>query len=456
MAELIASIATALSPSGVGIIRLSGEGAAGAAASVFRPQSGKALEQHPQRSLVYGSIVQEDGTLIDRGLAFFSRAPHSYTGEETAELHCHGSPMVLTLVLEALFAKGARQALPGEFTKRSFLNGKLDLAQAEAVIDLIEAETPAAARCAAGQLEGALSRRVEEIYSGLVDLMAHFFAVLDYPDEDIDPFRQETLEAGITAGLAQVDGLLSTYRRGRQLSYGVLTAILGKPNVGKSSLLNAMAGYQRAIVTDIPGTTRDTIEERVTLGGVLLRLVDTAGLRQTEDVVEQLGVERSRAAAEEAELSLLVLDGSLPLTPEDEEALELAKRAPYCICILNKADKPPAFGEEALGDGFFRVLRLSAKEGAGLSALEEAVRDAFPFGAKQGAEPLLTNARQQAAAQRAKEALSRAHEGLLAGISPDLLLTDVEEALGALGELTGKTLRDDITQRIFERFCVGK
>jgi len=456
MTDLIAAIATAEGPGGVGIIRLSGPGSIEAADRVFTPQRGAALRSRADRQLVYGDIRDHDGTLLDRGLSFVSRAPHSYTGEETAELQCHGSPMVLSLIQEALFRQGARQAGPGEFTRRAFLNGKLDLTQAEAVIDLIEAETPAAALQAASQLEGTLSRSVEEIYSGLVDLMAHFYAVLDYPDEDIDAFRQESLEAALSLAQRQLCVLLSTYNRGRQLRSGVPTVILGRPNVGKSSLLNALTGYQRAIVTDLPGTTRDTIEERVTLGSVLLRLIDTAGLRETEDQIEHLGVLKSREAAETAELCLLVLDGSVPLSAQDEEAITLAKRAPHCICIVNKADLPPAFSAKALEAEFSHVCPLCAKSGTGLSALDQAVSDCFPFGAQRGAAPLLTNARQQEAASRSYDAIVRAREGLCEGLPPDLLLIDAEEALRALGELTGKTLRDDITARIFERFCVGK
>lgn len=456
MTDLIAAIATGAAPTGVGMIRLSGFGAIEAVSALFTPQQGAPLGERPDRQLVYGTVADCEGRLLDRALAFVSRAPHSYTGEETAELQCHGSPMLLSLLLEALFSLGARQALPGEFTKRAFLNGKLDLMQAEAVIDLIDAETPSAARQAASQLEGALSRRVSDIYDGLVNLMAHFYAVLDYPDEDIDLFRQETISHALSLARAQTDALLQTYTRGRQITKGIPCVILGKPNVGKSSLLNALSGYARAIVTDLPGTTRDTIEARVTVGGVLLRLIDTAGLRETEDLVEQLGVLRSRAAVEEAELCLLMLDSSLPLSEEDYAAIELAKSVPHCILLLNKSDKPAAVQSELLKQEFPHMISLSAKSGEGLSALEETVQALFPFGAQPSSTPLLTNARQQGAARRAQEALLRAEEGLLSALPPDLLLLDVEEALFALGELSGRSLREDITARIFERFCVGK
>lgn len=454
MAELIAAIATGRIPSGVGIVRLSGEGAVQAAEQVFTPLGGRTLGSYPDRQLAYGAVHDRDGREIDQGLAFCSRAPRSYTGEETAEIQCHGSPMALTMVLEALFAAGARQAGPGEFTKRAFLNGKLDLTQAEAVIDLIDAETPAAVKCAADQLEGALSRRVEAVYQELVDLLAHFHAVLDYPDEDIDPFREELITATLGKSLRDLEELLASYDRGRQLTYGVPCAIIGRPNAGKSSFLNALLGYERAIVTPIPGTTRDTIEARATLGGVLLRLVDTAGLRETQDLVEQLGVARSRSAVEEARLVFLLIDGSQPLTKEDGEAMALAEGAPCCLVIRNKADLPQVVSEEVLGERFSHVCTVSAATGSGMDQVSRMVAELFP--AEEGRRGLLTNPRQCEAAGRARESLLRAGDSLAAGYPPDLVLADVEEALAALGELTGRTVREDITDRIFQRFCVGK
>ena len=456
MSDLIAAVATPPGAGGVGILRLSGPGAGAAAGTVFHPAGPTPLTEAPDRKLLYGSVTDSQGRVIDTGLAFVSRAPHSYTGEETAELQCHGSPMVLSLALEALFQAGARQALAGEFTKRAFLNGKLDLTQAEAVIDLIDAETPAAARQAAGRLSGTLSRRIEAIYDGLIDVSAHFHAVLDYPDEDIDPFRAETIGTALAQGLEGTETLLATYHRGRQLTRGVPCAILGRPNVGKSSLLNALVGYDRAIVTHRPGTTRDTIEARASVGGVLLNLTDTAGLRETGDEVERIGVARSKAAAEEAELILLVLDGGEMLTPEDEEAIALARQAPACICLVNKSDLPPVLDLEALKRAFPHLCLVSAKNGAGLEALGPMVAQLFPTGSGGPSDVLLTNARQMEAVRRAEENLCRAKEGLDGGIPPDLLLSDVEGALDALGELTGRTVREDITSRIFERFCVGK
>ena len=452
MSEPIAAIATPPVPSAIGIVRVSGEGAIEAASAVFRAASGRPLAACESRRLVYGTLLGPDGAPIDQVLATLSRAPHSYTGEDTAELQCHGSPAVLAMALEALFAQGVRQAGPGEFTKRAFLNGKLDLTQA----DLLAAETPAAVRQAAGQLAGALSRREAALYDGLVDLMAHFHAVLDYPDEDIDPFRADTIREGLDAAHTGLEALLRTYDRGRYIAGGVPCVLIGRPNAGKSSLLNALVGYDRAIVTDVPVTTRDKVEARCRLVGVVLRLIDTAGLRETDDAVERIGVERSRAALAGAALALLVLDGSASLTPEDEAAMAQAARAPRVICLINKSDRPLAFAPEELRSRFPHLCVVSAATGAGLDALGETVAALFPAGGAESAGELLTNARQADAARRALEAVTRASESLEAGITPDALLTDAEEALAALGELTGASVREDVTARIFERFCVGK
>lgn len=455
MNDTIAAVATGAARSAIGIVRLSGPGAVEAAGAVFRPASGRALAECPVRKLIYGTLHDADGALLDQCLAVFSRGPESYTGEDTAEIQCHGGPELLGLALEALFAAGARQAGPGEFTRRAFLNGKLDLTQAEAVADLIDAETPAAVRCAAGQLSGALRRRTERVYEELVHIAAHFHAVLDYPEEEIDPFAAQELEAGLSSASRELRALLDSYRRGRGLTRGIPCAIVGRPNAGKSSLLNALLGYERAIVTEAPGTTRDTIEERCTLGGVLLRLIDTAGLRESTDRVERLGVARSRAALEEAELALLVLDGAAPLTEEDGAAMAAVQAAPQTICVVNKSDLPLALDLEELRSRFSHLCVVSAASGAGLEGLEAEVAACFPQ--KEGAQgEILTNARQAEAVRRALAALEDGAASLSSGMTADAVMVDVEDALDALGELSGRTVREDVTSQIFSRFCVGK
>lgn len=456
MNDTIAAIATAPVPSAIGILRLSGPEAAAVLDRVFTPARGGPMSGRPDRQLVYGTLRDQSGTAIDQCLATVSRAPHSYTGEDTAELQCHGSPAALALGLEALFAAGARQARAGEFTRRALLNGKLDLTRTEAVADLIHAESPGAVRQAAGQLAGALAHTIDDIYSGLADLMAHFHAVLDYPDEDIDPFEAAEISAALTTAAGKLDRLAATYKRGRALVEGIPCAIVGRPNAGKSTLFNALVGYDRAIVTPIPGTTRDTVEEKVTLGDTLLRLIDTAGLRDSDDQVEQLGVERSRAALERSELTLVLIDGSHPWQDEDLELLNTAAAHGPAILVYTKADLPsPRIAHPPRPEGVPLVC-LSATTGQGLDELEQAVAGFFPEDPGLRPGTLLTNARQADAAGRARQAVRRAAEALELGVSPDAVLTDVEEAMSALGELTGRTLREDITVRIFERFCVGK
>ena len=452
--DTIAAVSTPPGLGAIGILRLSGPRAVEIAGRCFKPLGRKALLEHRPRELVYGGLLDSGGQVIDRVLCTYSLSPSSYTGEDTAEFHCHGSPMVLTLGLEALFAAGARQAQAGEFTRRAFLNGRLDLAQAEAVGDLLEAQSREGVRHAASQLAGALSRRIGDIYSALLDVMAHFHAVLDYPDEDIDPFRMEQLDEALADQEGELNVLLSTCGRAKLLKEGVACAIVGRPNVGKSTLLNAMVGYERAIVTNIPGTTRDTVEERCELGGVPLRLIDTAGLRETDDPVERLGVERSRRAMEEAELILVLIDSSQPAEEEDFVLLQEAMKLAPTILVWTKGDLSSA-PFPAVNMKLPASVTVSAKTKY-LDELCQEISHAFPQDLWWDYGQLLTNARQEEAARRAAAAVHRAREALTAGVTPDALLTDVEEALSALGELTGQSVREDVTDRIFARFCVGK
>ena len=453
MSHVIAAVSTGNQISAIGILRLTGDGCAEIAGKVFQLNSGIALQDAPNRKLMLGTLHDKQGRAIDACMAVYTRGPHSYTGEDTVEIQCHGSPAVLAAGLEALFLAGAKPATRGEFTKRAFLNGQLALTQAEAVIDLIEAETAEAAANAAGQVGGVLQKKLAPIYDNLTDLCSHFHAVLDYPDEDIEDFGLENYEATLRADAKALYALSETYGQGRILKQGVTAAIVGKPNVGKSSLLNALAGYERVIVTEIAGTTRDTVEESVMLGATRLRLIDTAGIRQTDDRIEAMGVERSKEAVENADLVLFVCDGSKPLTDEDRETINLCLDAPNAVALINKSDLGQAVVPGDLP--FMTVINICAKTGEGLDLLADVVDEMFAGSAPCDGS-ILSNPRQYDAIRRAYEGMLSALQGLKLGLTPDAVLTDVETAMEAMGEVTGATVREDITARIFERFCVGK
>ena len=453
MSHTIAAVSTGNVVSAIGIIRLTGDDAIAVSDKVFTLNNKKPLTSAPDRKLLLGQLHDKLGRVLDSCCVIVSSGPHSYTGEDTVEFHCHGSPAVLAAGLEALYIAGAKPAKRGEFTKRAFLNGKLDLTQAEAVIDLIEADTADAAANAAGQVEGMLQKKLAPVYDELTNLCSHFHAVLDYPDEDIEDFGLQNYYGTLRDNAKALYAVLQTYNQGRILRNGVSAAIVGKPNVGKSSLLNSLAGYDRCIVTDIPGTTRDTVEETVMLGPTRLRLIDTAGIRETGDTVEAIGVERSKKAVEDADLVLFVCDGSQPLTEEDEAIIDLCSEHENAVALINKTDLGSAVEPGDLP--FMNVIEICAKEGKGLDQLSDVVEVLF-----EGNMPcdgsILTNARQFDACRRAYEAMLRSLQGLKLGLTPDAVLTDVEEAMEAMGEVTGATVREDITNRIFERFCVGK
>lgn len=451
MSHIIAAVSTGRQVCAIGIIRMSGAGCIAAAEQVFQPLNGK-LSDAPNRKLVMGTLSDAQGRVIDQCMAVCCRGPHSYTGEDTVEFHCHGSPAVLSAGLDALYRAGARPAQRGEFTKRAFLNGKLDLTQAEAVIDLIEADTADAAANAAGQVGGVLQRKLNPIYDALTDLCSHFHAVLDYPDEDIEDFGLENYADTLRSSAKDLYAILKTYGQGCILRQGVTTAIVGKPNVGKSSLLNALAGFDRAIVTEIPGTTRDTVEESVMVGSTRLRLIDTAGIRETSDAVEAIGVQRSKEALEKADLVIFVCDGSKPLTEEDREIMNLCLDSP-AIALINKSDLGSAVAPSELP--FMTIIPVSMKDRTGLDQFTDCVDDLFA-GELPCDGSILTNARQYDACRRAYEAMLESLKGLQLGLTPDAVLTDIETAMEAMGEVTGATVREDITARIFERFCVGK
>lgn len=453
MSHTIAAVSTGNQISAIGIIRMTGDDCAAIGGKVFTLNSSLHLTDAPNRKLLLGKLHDKQGRVIDSCCAIFTRGPHSYTGEDTVEFHCHGSPAVLAAGLEALYAAGARPAQQGEFTKRAFLNGRMDLTQAEAVIDLIEADTAEAAANAAGQVNGVLQKKLAPVYNDLTNLCSHFHAVLDYPDEDIEDFGLTSYEQVLRDDQKALETLLQTYGQGRVLRSGVAAAIVGKPNVGKSSLLNALAGYERCIVTDIPGTTRDTVEETVLLGKTKLRLIDTAGIRETSDTVEAMGVKRSMQAVDSADLVLFVCDGSRPLTAEDEAIMDLCSEHKNAVALINKTDLGSVVEPSDLP--FMNIIQICANSGEGLDLLADLVEELF-----QGDTPcdgsVLTNARQYDAVRRAHDAIGRALQGFRRGLTPDMVLIDVEEAMEAMGEVTGGTVREDITARIFERFCVGK
>jgi len=453
MSHTIAAVSTGNVISAIGIIRLTGDDCAIIGGNVFTCKSGKPLQEAPNRKLILGEFHDKEGRVIDSCCAVYTRGPHSYTGEDTVEFHCHGSPAVLAAGLEALYCAGAKPAKRGEFTKRAFLNGQLDLTQAEAVIDLIEADSAEAAANAAGQVGGKLQKKLNPIYNDLTNLCSHFHAVLDYPDEDIEDFGLESYESSLKTDAKALHDLLQTYNQGRILRQGVAAAIVGKPNVGKSSLLNALAGYDRVIVTEVAGTTRDTVEETVMVGKTRLRLIDTAGIRETDDKIEAMGVERSKHAVENADLVIFVCDGSKPLTEDDEAVIDFCSDHEHAIALINKSDLGNAVEPGDLP--FMYVINICAKTGDGLELLADVVDEMF-----EGEAPcdgsILTNARQFDAIRRAYEAMLSALKGLKLGLTPDAVLTDVEESMEAMGEVTGATVREDITARIFERFCVGK
>jgi len=453
MSHVIAAVSTGNQISAIGILRLTGDGCAEVAGKVFTLNNGTPLCQAPNRKLMLGELKDAQGRVIDQCMAVYTRAPHSYTGEDTVEIQCHGSPAVLAAGLEALYLAGAKPAKRGEFTKRAFLNGQLALTQAEAVIDLIEAETADAAANAAGQVGGTLQKKLAPIYSDLTDLCSHFHAVLDYPDEDIDDFSLLRYDDLLKRNAKTLQKLLQTYGQGKILRQGVAAAIVGKPNVGKSSLLNAMAGYERVIVTEIAGTTRDTVEETVMLGSTRLRLIDTAGIRETEDRIEAMGVERSKQAVENADLVLFVCDGSKPLTQEDELVMDVCTEHPNAIALVNKSDLGSEVDPSDLP--FMNVIYVCAKTGDGLDQLADVVDTLFENETPCDGS-ILTNPRQHDAIRRAYEAMQSAMHSMRMGLTPDAVLTDVETAMEAMGEVTGATVREDITARIFERFCVGK
>lgn len=469
--DTICAIATPAGEGGVGIVRLSGPKAVIVAESLVRLRSGKPLGSVASHTLQLADLVlpssptspgqlmdrggASQGRLLDEALVVYMKSPRSFTGEEVVEFQSHGGALVLSCVIRACVQAGARLAEPGEFTKRAFLNGRLDLSQAEAVLDTIRAKSSASLAIAQRQLRGDLAKEVEAAREALLGLLAHLEAGIDFVEEDLAFLGADQLSKKIGEVALLVERLLSTANQGRLLREGARVIILGRPNVGKSSILNRLLKEDRAIVTEIPGTTRDVIEESLDLEGIRIHLLDTAGIRETEDAVEREGIKRTREAQEKSDLQLIVVDGSCPLTTEDVVLIKGAARGKH-VLVINKADLPLRADTSLLGE-MVRSVSVSAKTGAGLEGLIREIRSQLVGpGAETTEGVLVTNVRHEIALTRAGESLHQAGQSISAGMAAELVAVDVRAAADALGEITGAISTDEILERIFSEFCIGK
>ena len=461
MGDTIVAYSGGALPAALGVVRLSGPGTFAILGRHFSAKAGLPPRAWQGQRLYYGQLLDPSGRTLDLCMACVFHGPHSATGEDMAELHCHGSGAVVAAALECAVQAGARPARAGEFTRRAFLAGKLDLTAAEAVADLIDAASAPAARQAAAQLEGAVHSRVAGLREAIIGLLAHFYAACDYTDEDIEPFERTRALAVLAEAIARLEGLHSGFRAGMRVKNGVPVAIVGRPNSGKSSLFNALAGQERAIVTDEAGTTRDVLDLLITCGDAPIRLLDTAGIRETDGKVERLGIDRAKAALAESAACLALIDGACAPSAEDVEALQLALGCSQRLLILTKSDL--SFDVEACLEAL-RVLGaapqhfdgpivLSTVTGQGLDEVRRWLGTLAPAA---GEDPLIASARQAGLMAAAAADLRTAREGLLAGMTPDAFLSDVERAVDTLGQITGETADFDIASEIFGRFCVGK
>lgn len=456
-ADTISAIATAMGEGGVGIVRLSGASAIETAARMFRAADGRNLVDAGVRELLYGTVVRENGCLVDEALCLVMRAPHSYTREDVVELQCHGGAVSLREVLALTYRHGARAAERGEFTKRAFLNGRLDLAEAQAVMDVVRAKTEKGLEMAAGHLAGHFSQRIRAMREDILALLAHLEAVIDFPEEGVDEVVIEEVREKVSKIRASLLRILQTAHTGRILRDGLETAIVGKPNVGKSSLLNALLREDRAIVTDIPGTTRDTIEEYADIGGVPLKIIDTAGIRSTEDAVERIGVEKARAHVKSAALVLALFDGSRPFEQEDEEILSLLE-GKEALLVVTKSDLARVLDADRLGRlAGFPLVEITTKEEEGLSPLVDAIlRKVYDGEDRSGEGAFVADLRTKNLLEEAEGHIAAAISTMDQGLGLDFISIDLRSSLEKLGEITGETAGDDVLDEIFSRFCVGK
>ena len=452
--ETICAVSTPPGEGGIGIIRISGRDAIPIADSIFRSRAGKSLATRATHTLHYGWIVEPtSGVAIDEVLVSLMRAPATYTREDVVEINCHGGMMPLLRTMRELLRHGARQADPGEFTRRAFLNGRIDLAQAESVMDIIRARTEQSLRAATEQLQGGLSGKLAGLRDRLISILASVEAGIDFPEEDDVATADESLTDEVSGMIQEIDELRAGMRYGRILRDGCATAIVGKPNVGKSSLLNALVKQDRAIVTEIPGTTRDVLEEYVNVAGMLLRILDTAGIRHTQDVVEREGVRRSLAALETADIALIVLDGSQPLAEEDRQVLDAAA-GKTAIAVVNKSDLPRRLQPFEWPK---RQVEFSCASGAGIPALLQALADAMNEGAVPPRDHAWAiNQRHATDLEKSRSSLEKALGSIGSGMSPEFIAVDLRDGLDSLGMIIGAIHTDDILERIFSKFCIGK
>lgn len=450
----IAAISTPLGTGGVGIIRISGKNATEIADRIFVSVNGIKLSSSKGYRAYFGRIFDGE-TAVDEVVCLVFRAPHSYTGEDVVEINCHGGVVLLKKILRLVLQNGAQAAAPGEFTKRAFLNGKLDLSEAESVMTLISAQGEQGANAAFNQLEGSLSRKIEKINSSLLSLAAHIAAWVDYPDDEIEELGNNELYSTIYNAHLELCALLSNFDSGMAVTNGVEAAIVGKPNVGKSTLMNLLTGYDRSIVTEIEGTTRDVVEETVNLNGCILRISDTAGMRETGDIVEKLGVERSRKKLERAAIVFAVFDLSKPLSDEDKELIDECKDK-NVIPIINKTDLEPRLDVDYIKNKLGSPLFISAKSGDGYNELCDRVAELMGTKNFDTTSAMLVNERQRICCQKASDALKDALEALNIGLTPDAIGVCIDDAIAALLELTGQKASEAIVDEVFKQFCVGK
>ena len=455
--DTIAALSSPSGKGGVAVIRISGSEAIEIADRVFKCASGKLISDLRPNLMVYGNIIS-DGKVIDDGLCVKFCAPRSFTGEDTVEINCHGGIYITQKVLAAVFSAGARPAEAGEFTRRAFVNGKMALSQAEALGTLLEAKNDGQIELARNVMGGKIKAACDELYSKMVALVASVYANVDYPEEDLADMTNDEMTASTREILECVQKLRATYKAGHAVMEGVKTVICGKPNVGKSSLYNVLVGREAAIVTEIEGTTRDLLTETVSLGRVVLRLVDTAGIRDTEDRVERIGVERARASLDEAELVLAVFDNSRPLDDEDFEIMDNLKMIKATkVAIINKNDENPMISEDEICKNFNRIVKISAKNEYKVGELKELIERMYiDEEIDISTDAVLINARQDAALSVAEKHLRLALEALECGLSPDIAGVDLELAMSHLSEIDGREVDEDIVARIFSHFCIGK